>query len=106
LYFNSELSFLIQSPEAEKMDAQEIYQAVQKHYSSAAKSSSDKYANNVAKAFGYSEEELSILPDGANLGLSCGNPIAIGSLKEVSSQPKRRCIDNPITPLPAGRDRD
>lgn len=31
---------------------------------------------------GYSEKELASLPDGANMGLSCGNPTAIASLKE------------------------
>jgi ubiquinone/menaquinone biosynthesis C-methylase UbiE len=31
---------------------------------------------------GYSEEEMSAVPEGANLGLGCGNPIALASLKE------------------------
>ena len=36
----------------------------------------------LASAIGYDAEELSrILPEGANLGLSCGNPGAIASLK-------------------------
>jgi SAM-dependent methyltransferase len=35
-----------------------------------------------ARFIGYSDEELATVPDGANLGLSCGNPTAIGSLKE------------------------
>jgi arsenite methyltransferase len=38
-------------------------------------------ATEVAKAFGYSHEELAQLPDGANMGLSCGNPTALASLK-------------------------
>lgn len=38
-------------------------------------------ADAVAAAFGYSPEELSSLPDGANLGLSCGNPTAMASLR-------------------------
>jgi arsenite methyltransferase len=36
----------------------------------------------VAGAFGYSPEELASIPDAANLGVSCGNPIAMASLKE------------------------
>jgi len=36
---------------------------------------------DVAKVVGYSPEELSALPEGANMGLSCGNPSAIASLK-------------------------
>jgi SAM-dependent methyltransferase len=33
-------------------------------------------------ALGYSAEELAALPEGANLGLGCGNPVAIAALKE------------------------
>jgi arsenite methyltransferase len=32
-------------------------------------------------ALGYAPEELATLPDGANLGLSCGNPQALAALK-------------------------
>lgn len=35
----------------------------------------------LAKAIGYSREELAAMPDGANMGLSCGNPTAIASLR-------------------------
>ncbi len=35
----------------------------------------------LAKALGYQESELRELPEGANLGLSCGNPTAIASLE-------------------------
>ena len=31
---------------------------------------------------GYSQDEMTSVPDGANLGLGCGNPTAIASLKE------------------------
>jgi len=34
-----------------------------------------------AKDVGYSDAELSVLPEGANMGLSCGNPTAIASLR-------------------------
>ncbi len=34
-----------------------------------------------ARKIGYSAEELATLPEGANLGLSCGNPTALASLK-------------------------
>jgi arsenite methyltransferase len=39
---------------------------------------------NIAKAFGYAQEELTAIPDRANLGLSCGNPFTLANLKEVS----------------------
>jgi len=35
----------------------------------------------LAEGIGYSQEDLSILPDGANMGLSCGNPTALAGLK-------------------------
>ncbi len=36
----------------------------------------------VAEAFGYTAEELASIPAGANMGLSCGNPLATASLRE------------------------
>ena len=38
-------------------------------------------AEGLAIAFGYSPEELATLPDGANLGLSCGNPQALAAMQ-------------------------
>ncbi len=35
-----------------------------------------------SKEIGYSEEELKAVPEGSNLGLGCGNPVALASLKE------------------------
>jgi SAM-dependent methyltransferase len=34
-----------------------------------------------AQAYGYSEADTSAVPEGANLGLGCGNPIALASLR-------------------------
>ena len=39
-------------------------------------------AENISTKIGYSQEELKRVPEGANLGLGCGNPIALASLKE------------------------
>jgi SAM-dependent methyltransferase len=39
-------------------------------------------AQDISKKIGYSDEELKTVPEGANLGLGCGNPVAITSLKE------------------------
>jgi len=36
----------------------------------------------LAAAIGYSTEELATSPDGANMGLSCGNPTSIASLRQ------------------------
>ena len=38
--------------------------------------------DTISKAIGYSNEELRAVPEGANLGLGCGNPTALASLKE------------------------
>ncbi|MBX3179268.1 MAG: arsenite methyltransferase [Candidatus Hydrogenedentes bacterium] len=38
-------------------------------------------ATELAAAVGYDLEDLSALPEGANLGLSCGNPTALAALK-------------------------
>jgi ubiquinone/menaquinone biosynthesis C-methylase UbiE len=35
----------------------------------------------IGKVIGYSDEELAAVPEGANLGLGCGNPTAIAALK-------------------------
>src|ERR1051325_10245752 len=39
-------------------------------------------SEDLARHIGYSADDLAALPDGANMGLSCGNPNAIASLKE------------------------
>jgi arsenite methyltransferase len=36
---------------------------------------------DISKRIGYSEDELKVVPEGANLGLGCGNPVALASLK-------------------------
>jgi len=38
-------------------------------------------ADKLARELGYSAEELKALPEGANMGLSCGNPAALAALK-------------------------
>ena len=39
-------------------------------------------AQTVSKNIGYTDEELGSVPEGANLGLGCGNPVALASLVE------------------------
>jgi arsenite methyltransferase len=43
--------------------------------------SSSRAADELAQHIGYSAQELASLPDGANLGLSCGNPNALAALQ-------------------------
>jgi SAM-dependent methyltransferase len=43
--------------------------------------SSNKIAQRQSGQIGYTNEEIKQVPDGSNLGLGCGNPTAIASLK-------------------------
>lgn len=72
---------------------EEIRQAVRERYARAAEEANgccgpaccgeeEVGADQTAAAIGYSAEELAGLPEEANLGLGCGNPTAIASLKE------------------------
>lgn len=36
----------------------------------------------ISKRIGYTEQDLQAVPEGANLGLGCGNPVALASLQE------------------------
>lgn len=38
--------------------------------------------DKISKNIGYTSTDIASVPDGANLGLGCGNPLAIASLKE------------------------
>ncbi|MFB3788187.1 MAG: arsenite methyltransferase [bacterium] len=38
-------------------------------------------ATRLAQSVGYDLDELAVLPEGANMGLSCGNPVALASLR-------------------------
>jgi len=41
-----------------------------------------KSPRDTARSLGYSDEEMNAVPEGANLGLGCGNPTAIASISE------------------------
>ena len=63
---------------------EEILESVRSKYAEVAESElSTKHAGvkAVAEAFGYSAEDLTSIPAKANMGLSCGNPIAIASIR-------------------------
>jgi len=73
---------------------EEIKKVVRKGYAKIAKQESSccapvqsccggfDIAQDISKKIGYTEEELTAVPEGANLGLGCGNPVALASLKE------------------------
>ncbi|KAI9722643.1 MAG: hypothetical protein M1812_001574 [Candelaria pacifica] len=65
------------------MDNSQKYQIVKDGYSQYARQDqSTAYSEKVATAFGYSPEDLSSIPEGANLGLSCGNPLGTAKLQK------------------------
>jgi SAM-dependent methyltransferase len=65
--------------------SENVSDAVRKGYGSVARqglSSDQGNIKGIANAFGYSDDELSSIPAEANMGLSCGNPVAMASIKE------------------------
>src|ERR1043165_3758384 len=63
----------------------EILEAVRARYGAVAasgRSSEQGGVRAVAEAFGYTAEELSSILAEANMGLSCGNPVATAKLRE------------------------
>jgi arsenite methyltransferase len=39
-------------------------------------------AREISKSVGYTDADINAVPEGANLGLGCGNPVALASLKK------------------------
>lgn len=75
------------------MKEEEIKRAVRKGYAKIARqenssccgpqsSCGNSEAETISKGVGYTDEDLKAVPEGANLGLGCGNPVALASLKE------------------------
>lgn len=65
---------------------EKIRETVREGYTSIAKGGSgcccgSPSPEKLAQAIGYTQQELEALPDGANMGLSCGNPTAIANLQ-------------------------
>lgn len=84
------------------MKDEEIQKNVREHYGKIAKESNacscaspgrkqkinsccgvtDNEVGNISKQMGYTDADINAVPEGANLGLGCGNPIALASLKK------------------------
>jgi arsenite methyltransferase len=76
------------------MKQEEIKRVVRERYASIAREGgsccapktsfcgSASVAEDLSKRAGYSDEDLNSVPEGANLGLGCGNPVAIALLRE------------------------
>ncbi len=73
------------------MNEQEIKKVVKERYARAAKQGSSCCSTgccggtdkpmDISKRIGYTEEEMQAVPAGSNLGLGCGNPTALASIK-------------------------
>ncbi len=76
------------------MDKKDIKQAVKDRYGNIAKTDGGccsgttscgcgpESFTDVSKMVGYTDKDINAVPEGANLGLGCGNPVALASLKE------------------------
>jgi len=76
------------------MRKEKIKKIIKEHYGKIAKQESSccipsdsccgntNLAGDIGKKIGYTDKELETVPEGANLGLGCGNPVALASLKE------------------------
>jgi len=76
------------------MKEEEIKKYVRDRYGRAAKQGSSccqpassccgggKETDIISKRIGYTDQDLKAVPEGANLGLGCGNPLALASLRE------------------------
>ncbi len=76
------------------MKKEEVRKTVREGYAQVAKSGSSccapqsscccstNVATDISKRIGYSDQDIESVPEGANLGLGCGNPVALASLKK------------------------
>ncbi|OKO94392.1 hypothetical protein PENSUB_11659 [Penicillium subrubescens] len=66
------------------MNSEDTYRSVQQRYASVANQTElneqRDYERKVATAFGYDPDDLRSLPENANLGVSCGNPLATANI--------------------------
>ncbi len=74
------------------MEDQEVKRVVKERYGRVAREAGScccsssccgaEKPQEIGRKIGYSEEELAFVPQGSNLGLGCGNPIALASIRE------------------------
>ena len=80
------------------MDEKKIRETIREHYGSVAgqdgsccgahnpccgpEAKLETSAQTVGETIGYSQEEMASVPEGSNLGLGCGNPLVLASLKK------------------------
>jgi SAM-dependent methyltransferase len=63
-------------------DADALREQVKEGYTRVVEAKDDvERANDMARRIGYDEDQLAAVPEGANLGVGCGNPTAIDTLR-------------------------
>jgi len=60
-------------------------------------------SHDKARRMGYSEAELAAVPEGANLGLGCGNPQAIAAMQRARSLSISAAVPGSTVFSPRGR---
>ena len=75
---------------SDEMKADDVRAVVREHYGNIARGANTGCApgccssvGTAAAALGYTADQTGVVPDGADLGLGCGNPTAIASLRCV-----------------------
>lgn len=87
------LAFTTTSGVQMSMKEREIKRVVREGYARIAKRATSYYASRgscgcadvpeeICRRLGYTEEEIQAAPPGSNLGLGCGNPVALADLRE------------------------
>jgi SAM-dependent methyltransferase len=61
--------------------AHDVRDTVKKRYGAVIEETTHSSAEKAARSAGYSDADLAAVPEGANLGLGCGNPVALASLR-------------------------
>jgi SAM-dependent methyltransferase len=72
------------SSEKRPQDPNQVREMVKEGYARVAERASSEalpHAAEVGRRIGYDEEQLGAVPEGANLGVGCGNPTAIDALR-------------------------
>lgn len=64
------------------MEEEKVKKIVRESYAKVAKEGCSCCCDEESQKLGYTEEELRAVPEGSNLSLGCGNPVALASLRE------------------------
>ena len=84
-------------PKEDQMEPKDIKEIVKEKYANIAKQGASccgstgsccggtELVQIISKEIGYSEADLGMVPEGSNLGLGCGNPLALSSIREGDS---------------------